>query len=62
VECGSDPAWRPVGILDKQHPDLTNGEQAQDQVDCLVEFLNTPDAGPPSDAGAWPASGRRFLS
>jgi len=32
--------------LGNQHPDFTNGALTQQQVDCLVEFLNTPDADP----------------
>jgi hypothetical protein len=32
--------------LGNQHPDFTNGSLTQDQVGCLVEFLNTPDADP----------------
>jgi mono/diheme cytochrome c family protein len=32
--------------LGNQHPDYTNGALTQDQVGCLVEFLNTPDADP----------------
>ncbi len=32
--------------LGNQHPDFTNGALTQDQVGCLVEFLNTPDADP----------------
>ncbi len=30
--------------LGNQHPDFTSGALTQDQVDCLVEFLNAPDA------------------
>ena len=30
--------------LGNQHPDFTSGALTQEQVDCLVEILNTPDA------------------
>jgi mono/diheme cytochrome c family protein len=32
--------------LGNQHPDFTNGALTQEQVGCLVEFLNTPSADP----------------
>lgn len=32
--------------LGNQHPDVTNGALTQQQVECLVEFLNAPDADP----------------
>ena len=32
--------------LGNQHPDFTSGALTQEQVDCLVEFLNAPDADP----------------
>lgn len=32
--------------LGNQHPDFTSGSLTQQQVDCLVEFLNTPSADP----------------
>ncbi len=32
--------------LGNQHPDFTNGALTQEQVDCLVEFLNTESADP----------------
>ena len=32
--------------LGNQHPDFTNGALTQEQVACLVEFLNTPSADP----------------
>jgi len=32
--------------LGNQHPDFTSGALTQEQVDCLVEFLNTPGADP----------------
>jgi hypothetical protein len=35
--------------LGNQHPDFSSGALTQDQVDCLVEFLNSPDA----DASAY---------
>jgi hypothetical protein len=32
--------------LGNQHPDFTNGALTEEQVGCLVEFLNTPSADP----------------
>ncbi len=46
--------------LGNQHPDFTSGSLTQDQIDCLVEFLNSPDADPSAyfsniDTGTDPA-------
>ncbi len=47
--------------LGNQHPDFTSGALTQEQVDCLVEFLNAPSADPAAyfsaiDPGPNPAS------